>query len=195
MQSQNHQRGPAWTQREIWDLIAVWGDKSVLAELRSKRQNAKIFEKISNGMKDRGYNRDLQQCQMKIKELRQAYQKNREANGCYRSTHLCFDSIQGVGGNTEMGFGGEEDDDEEEVVDSSQQGSGETSFPNSQDCFSLWTWSQYPLNPPKVGSRTLKTEKAEKGPLGLKLCSQDRVCSLWAAFLVPLDLAQFCSPA
>ncbi|EMP37430.1 hypothetical protein UY3_05411 [Chelonia mydas] len=34
---------------------------------------------------------------------------------------------------------------------------------------------------------------------GLQLCSQDRVCSLWAAFLdlaqIPLDLAQLCSPA
>ncbi|XP_074826190.1 uncharacterized protein LOC141997659 [Natator depressus] len=157
MQSQNCQRAPAWTEREVQDLIAVWGDESVLAELHSKRQNAKIFEKISNGMKDIGYNRDQQQCRVKIKELRQAYQKTREANGrsgsepqaCrfYDELHailgdaatttptLCFDSIQGLAGNTEAGFGGEEDDDEEVVVDSSQQGSGETGFPNSQDLF------------------------------------------------------------
>ncbi|CAM4702722.1 unnamed protein product [Lepidochelys kempii] len=62
-------------------MIAVWGDESVLAELHSKRRNAKIFEKISNGLKDRGYNRTPQQCRVKIKELRQAYQKTREANG------------------------------------------------------------------------------------------------------------------
>ncbi|CAM5161317.1 unnamed protein product [Eretmochelys imbricata] len=157
MQSQNCQRAPAWTKREVRALIAVWGDESVLAEFRSKRQNAKIFEKISNCMKDRGYNRDPQQCRVKIKELRQAYQKNREANGrsssepqtchLYDELHailggaatttptLCFDSVPGVGGNTEVGFGGEEDDGEEEVVDSSQQGSGETGFPNSQDLF------------------------------------------------------------
>ncbi|EMP30694.1 hypothetical protein UY3_12116 [Chelonia mydas] len=114
---------------------------------------------------------------MKIKELRQTYQKTREANGrsgsepqtCrfYDELHailgsaatttppLCFDSVQGVGGNTESGLGGEEDD-------SSQQGSGETGFPNSQDLFVTLTWSQYPPNPPKAGSRTVK---AEKGPL------------------------------
>ncbi|EMP27805.1 hypothetical protein UY3_15101 [Chelonia mydas] len=131
----------------------------MLAELRSKRRNAKIFEKISNGVKDRGYNRNPQQCRVKIKELGQAYQKTREANGSsfsepqtcrfYEELHailggaatttptLCFDSVQGVGGDTEAGFGGEEDDDdeEEEVVDSSQQGSRETGFPNSQDLF------------------------------------------------------------
>ncbi|EMP39751.1 hypothetical protein UY3_03031 [Chelonia mydas] len=158
MQSQNCRRAPAWTKWEVRDLIAVRGDESVLAELHSKRRNAKIFEKISNGLKDRGYNRKPQQCRMKIKELRQAYQKTREANGLsgselqtcrfYDELHailggaatttptLCFDSVQGVGGNTEAGFGGEEDDDdEEEVVDSSQQGSGDTGFPNRQDLF------------------------------------------------------------
>ncbi|EMP31006.1 hypothetical protein UY3_11867 [Chelonia mydas] len=32
-------------------------------------------------MKDRGHNRDPMQCNVKLKELRQAYQKTREANG------------------------------------------------------------------------------------------------------------------
>ncbi|EMP42151.1 hypothetical protein UY3_00538 [Chelonia mydas] len=72
MESQNRKRAPAWTEQEVWDLIAVWGDESVLSELRFKIQNAKIFDKISKGMKDRGYHRDLQQCCMKLKELRQA---------------------------------------------------------------------------------------------------------------------------
>nr|XP_048702634.1 uncharacterized protein LOC125635256 [Caretta caretta] len=112
----------------------------------SKCQN--IF-KISQGMKDRGDNRDLKQCHVKLKELRQAYQKTREANGrsgsepqtCrfYDDLHailggsaittpaVLFDSFNGDGGNTEAGFGDEED--------SSQQASGETSFPDSQELF------------------------------------------------------------
>ncbi|XP_074983811.1 uncharacterized protein LOC142071888 [Caretta caretta] len=173
MQSQNHRRAPAWTEQEVQDLIAVWGDESVLAELDSKRRSAKIFEKISNGMKDRGYNRDAQQCHVKIKELRQAYQKTREANshsssesqtchfydelhailgGAATSTPtLCFDSIQGVGGNMEVGFGGEEDDDDEEVVDSSQQGSRETGFLNSQDLFITLDLEPVPPEPTEGG--------------------------------------------
>ncbi|XP_043348694.1 uncharacterized protein LOC122455903 [Dermochelys coriacea] len=90
---------------------------------------------------------------MKLKELRQAYQKTREANGrfgsepqtcCfYDELHailggsatttpaLLFDSFNGDGGNMEAGFG----DDDEEAVDSSQQTSRETGFPDSQELF------------------------------------------------------------
>ncbi|CAM4611179.1 unnamed protein product, partial [Lepidochelys kempii] len=158
MESQNRKRAPAWTEREVRDLIAVWGEESVLSELRSSFRNAKTFVKISQGMKDRSHNRDPKQCRMKLKELRQAYQKTREANGrsgsepqtCrfYDELHailggsatttpaVLFDSFNGDGGNTEAGFGDEEDDDDdEEVVDSSQQASGETGFPDSQELF------------------------------------------------------------
>ncbi|XP_074988872.1 uncharacterized protein LOC142073335 [Caretta caretta] len=156
MESQNRKRAPAWTEREVRDLIAVWGEESVLSELRSSFQNAKTFLKISQGMMDRGHNRDPKQCRVKLKELRQAYQKTREANSrsgsepqtCrfYDELHailggsatttpaVLFDSFNGDGGNTEVGFGDEEDDDEE-VVDSSQQASGETGFPDSQELF------------------------------------------------------------
>ncbi|EMP24850.1 hypothetical protein UY3_18066 [Chelonia mydas] len=155
MQSQNRKRAPAWTEREVLDLIAVWGDESVLSELRSKRRNAKIFEKISKGMKDRGHNRDAQQCRMKLKELRQAYQKTKEANGCSGSEPqtcrfndelhailggaptttpaLCVDSVNGLSRNRDVDFGDEEDEEEEEVE--AQQASGETVFPDSQELF------------------------------------------------------------
>ncbi|EMP38670.1 hypothetical protein UY3_03989 [Chelonia mydas] len=154
MQPQNRKRAPAWTEREVLDLIAVWGDESVLSELRSKRRNAKIFEKISKGMMDRGYNRDPEQCHMKIKEFRQAYQKTKEANGCSRSEPqtcrfydelhailesaptttpaLSMDSCKGgVSRNRDEDFGDKEDDDE----DSTHQASGETVLPDSQELF------------------------------------------------------------
>ncbi|XP_053868103.1 uncharacterized protein LOC128827908 [Malaclemys terrapin pileata] len=109
-------------------------------------------------MKDRGHNRVAQQCRVKIKELRQAYHKAREANGrsgaepqtCrfYVELHailggaatttptVCFDSINGESCNRETGSGYVEDDgDDEDNEDSSQQGSGETGFPNSQGMF------------------------------------------------------------
>ncbi|XP_074798995.1 uncharacterized protein LOC141981213 [Natator depressus] len=153
MESQNRKGAPEWTER---DLIAVWGEEPMLSELRSSFQNAKTFVKISQVMKDRGHNRDPKQCRMKLKELRQAYQKTREANGrsgsepqtCrfYDELHailggsatttpaVLFDSFNGDGGNREAGFGDEEDDDDE-VVDSSQQASRETGFPDSQELF------------------------------------------------------------
>ncbi|EMP35645.1 Cerebellin-2 [Chelonia mydas] len=82
MQSQNRKRAPEWTEWEVLDLIAVWGEESMLSELHSKRRNAKTFQKISKAMRDRGYSRDATQCHVKLKELRQAYQKTKESNGC-----------------------------------------------------------------------------------------------------------------
>ncbi|XP_065446733.1 uncharacterized protein LOC135982684 [Chrysemys picta bellii] len=166
MESQDRKRAPAWTKREVRDLLAIWGDESVLAELHSSKQNGKILEKVSKAMKDRGHNRDAQQCHVKIKELRQAYHKAREANGrsgaepqtcCfYAELHamrggaaittptVCFDSINGESRNREVGSGYEEDGDEDNE-DRSQQGSGEIGFPNSQDI--LITLDLEPVTP------------------------------------------------
>ncbi|CAM5164066.1 unnamed protein product [Natator depressus] len=50
-------------------------------------------------MLDRGYNRDTQQCRMKVKELRQACQKTMEANGRSGSEpHTCcfYDQLHGI---------------------------------------------------------------------------------------------------
>ncbi|XP_073193528.1 uncharacterized protein [Lepidochelys kempii] len=178
VESQNRKRAPAWTEREVRDLITVCGEESVLSELHSSFRNAKTFVEISQGMKDRGHNRDPKQCRVKLKELRQAYQKTREANGrsgsepqtCrfYDELHailgdsatttptVLFDSFNGDGGNTEAGF--------EDKEASSQQASGETGFPDSQELF-LTLDLESPKaasHPPKAASRT---HQAEKGPL------------------------------
>ncbi|EMP40074.1 hypothetical protein UY3_02705 [Chelonia mydas] len=153
MESQNRKRAPAWPEREVLDLIAVWGDEFVLSELYSKRRNAKIFEKISKGMKERDYHRDPQQCRVKLKKLRQAYQKTQEANarsgsepqtcrfydelhailgGAPTTTpHLYVDSCKGDSRNRDKDFGDEEADEEWEVEDSANQASGETILPDS----------------------------------------------------------------
>ncbi|XP_065441236.1 SRRM2 protein homolog rsr-2-like [Chrysemys picta bellii] len=157
MQVDNRKRAPAWTVREVLDLIAVWGEDSVLAELRSKRRNAKTFEKISKGMMERGHNRDSEQCRVKVKELRQAYQKTKEANGrsgseprtCrfYAELHailggaatttppVIVDSGSGIVSSAmpeDSADGGEEEEeDEDELAESTQH----SVLPNSQDLF------------------------------------------------------------
>ncbi|XP_065452071.1 myb/SANT-like DNA-binding domain-containing protein 2 [Chrysemys picta bellii] len=155
MQADNRKRAPAWTVREVLDLIAIWGEDSVLAELRSKRRNAKTFEKISKGMMERGHNRDSEQCRVKVKELRQAYQKTKEANGrsgsepqtCrfYAELHailggattttppLTVDSEAGVisSATPEDSAVAEEEEEEDELAESTQH----SVLPNSQDLF------------------------------------------------------------
>ncbi|CAM5138942.1 unnamed protein product [Eretmochelys imbricata] len=155
MQSQNRKRAPAWSELETLDLIAVWGEESLQAELQSSRRNTDIYAKIAQGMVDRDYTRDTQQCHMKIKELRQAYQKTKEANGPSGSeAHTCrfYDQLHGILGgnptttpplsmntckgeasrNTEEDFVDEEEEEEEE---NAQQASGESVLPGSQDLF------------------------------------------------------------
>ncbi|XP_065453289.1 uncharacterized protein LOC135983813 [Chrysemys picta bellii] len=155
MQADNRKRAPAWTVREVLDLIAVGGEDSVLAELRSKRRNAKTFEKISKGMMERGHNRDSDQCRVKVKELRQAYQKTKEANGrsgseprtCrfYAELHailggaatttppVIVDSGSGIvsSATPEDSADGGEEEEEEELAESTQH----SVLPNSQDLF------------------------------------------------------------
>ncbi|XP_065453599.1 myb/SANT-like DNA-binding domain-containing protein 2 [Chrysemys picta bellii] len=154
MQANNRKRAPAWTVREVLDLIAIWGEDSVLAELCLKRRNAKTFEKISKGMMERGHNRDSDQCRVKVKELRQAYQNTKEANGrsgseprtCrfYAELHailggaatttppLTVDSEAGIisSATPEDSADGEEEE-KDELTDSTQH----SVLPNSQDLF------------------------------------------------------------
>ncbi|XP_065422836.1 uncharacterized protein LOC135975545 [Chrysemys picta bellii] len=155
MQADNQKRAPAWTVPEVLDLIAIWGEDSVLAELRSKRRNAKTFEKISKGMMERGHNRVSDQCHVKVKELRQAYQKTKEANGhsgseprtCrfYDELHavlggaattappLTVDSEGGIisSATPEDSADGEEEEEEDELAESTEH----SVLPNSQDLF------------------------------------------------------------
>ncbi|EMP38583.1 hypothetical protein UY3_04227 [Chelonia mydas] len=125
MQSpQNRKRAPAWSERETLDLIAVWREESVQVELRSKRRNANIYAKIAQGMVERGYNRDTQQCSLKVKELR---------GDPTTTPTLSMDTRNGgVSRNTEEDFVDEEEEEEEE---NAQQASGESIFPGSQDLF------------------------------------------------------------
>ncbi|XP_050790425.1 myb/SANT-like DNA-binding domain-containing protein 2 [Gopherus flavomarginatus] len=158
MQSpENRKRTPAWPARELLDLIAIWGEDSVLTELCSKRRNEKIFEKISKAMMEKGHTRDSAQCRVKVKELREAYQKTKEANGrsgagpktcCfYAELHaiiggsatttppLSMDSEVGVviSAMAEDSADGEDEEEEEEdeLADSTQH----SVLPNSQELF------------------------------------------------------------
>ncbi|XP_065447019.1 zinc finger and SCAN domain-containing protein 29-like [Chrysemys picta bellii] len=74
-------RAPAWSNGELLDLISVWGEEAVQSQLRSSRRNYDTFGKVSKDMMERGHDRDALQCRIKVKELRSAYRKARDANG------------------------------------------------------------------------------------------------------------------
>ncbi|XP_053883782.1 uncharacterized protein LOC128837013 [Malaclemys terrapin pileata] len=104
-------------------------------------------------MIERGHNRDSEQCRVKVKELRQAYQKTKEANGrsgseprtCryYAELHailggaatttppLFVDSGSGIVSTPEDSADGVEEEEEDELAESTQH----SLLPNSQDLF------------------------------------------------------------
>ncbi|XP_053901845.1 SRRM2 protein homolog rsr-2-like [Malaclemys terrapin pileata] len=106
-------------------------------------------------MMERGHNRDSDQCRVKVKELRQAYQKTKEANGrsgseprtCrfYAELHailggaatttppVIVDSGSGIvsSATPEDSANGGEEEDEDELAESTQH----SVLPNSQDLF------------------------------------------------------------
>ncbi|XP_067390627.1 uncharacterized protein [Emydura macquarii macquarii] len=83
---------PACSRPEVLYLIGLRGEESVLDQLRVSKRDVDIYEKVSHGILEKGHNRDAQQCCMKIKVLRQAYHKIREANSCSGSSlkTCCF---------------------------------------------------------------------------------------------------------
>ncbi|XP_065442838.1 uncharacterized protein LOC135981914 [Chrysemys picta bellii] len=129
------------------------GRRFMLAELCSKRRNVKTFEKISKGMMERGHNRDSDQCRVKVKELRQAYQKTKKANGrsgseprtCrfYAELHavlggaatttppLTMDSEAGIISSATPEDSADGEEEEDELANSTQH----SVLPNSQDLF------------------------------------------------------------
>nr|XP_048718256.1 tumor necrosis factor ligand superfamily member 18 isoform X1 [Caretta caretta] len=191
MQSQNRKRAPASTKREVLDLIIVWGEESVLSELCSKRRNAKTFQKISEAMRERGYSRDATQCRMKLKELRQAYQKTKESNGCsgtqpqiccfYAELHaipggtatttppLSLDNDDGVLSAMPEDFVDREDEEEEEELEESTQ---HTVLPNSQDLFI--TLTEIPSQPNEAGEGTSAAANVSSLPPPSQRLSQIR---------------------
>ncbi|XP_074819875.1 uncharacterized protein LOC141993924 [Natator depressus] len=73
-------RVPVWSNGELLDLISVWGEEAVQSQLRSSCTNYDTFGQISRDIMERGHDRDALQCRIKVKELRNAYRKAREAN-------------------------------------------------------------------------------------------------------------------
>ncbi|XP_043394750.1 uncharacterized protein LOC122464214 [Chelonia mydas] len=156
MPAQGHKHDPAWSIPEILDLIAVWGEDSVQAERQTIRRKADIYAKIAQRPGDKSYTRDTQQCHVKIKALRQVYQKTREQNsrsGSEPQTWHFYDQLHVIlGGDPtstpilsvdtsqgpQVAMGNNEEDivdDEEEEEENAQQASGGSILPDSQDLF------------------------------------------------------------
>ncbi|XP_050821610.1 uncharacterized protein LOC127057035 isoform X2 [Gopherus flavomarginatus] len=71
---------PAWNTQEVLDLLGLWEEEAVQAQLQSSHRNVDLCEQMAQGMWEKGYKRDWQQCCVKAKELQHGYQKAKEAS-------------------------------------------------------------------------------------------------------------------
>ncbi|KAM7176623.1 uncharacterized protein RBU57_002241 [Macrochelys suwanniensis] len=120
-------RAPVWSNGELLDLIAVWGEEAVQSQLRSSWRNFDTFGQISRAMIERGHDRDAMQCRIKVKELQSAYRKAREANsrsGAPPKTCRFYKELDAILGgdpttvpSTTVDTGERDDEEEEEGVE------------------------------------------------------------------------------
>ena len=91
-----------WTEEETVQLISLWGEESIQDQLEQCSKNRRIYDKISAGMKEAGYERTTVQCRDKIKKLRGFYKKAKDHNGLTgRGTRkwLYFDQLDAILGH------------------------------------------------------------------------------------------------
>ena len=67
-----------WSTEATRALVSVWSQENVQSELDGVSRNRTIFERISNELRDKGYEKTWQQCRTKIKNLTQKYRKVRK---------------------------------------------------------------------------------------------------------------------
>ncbi|EMP32257.1 hypothetical protein UY3_10588 [Chelonia mydas] len=82
MAAPHSEHSPTWSTPELLDLLALWEEEAVQSQLCTSRRNFDTYGEISCGMLEKSYEQDTHQCQVKIKELRQVYQKARESTRC-----------------------------------------------------------------------------------------------------------------
>ncbi|XP_074799291.1 zinc finger and SCAN domain-containing protein 29-like [Natator depressus] len=141
-------------------------------------------------MRDRGYVQDASQCQVKLEELRQAYQKTKESNGrsgtepqtCHFYSELqailggaaiitpplSVDSEDGILSTIAEDFSDGEDEEDDELGESTQH----TVLPDSQDLFI--TLTEIPSQPNEAGEETSAAANVSSVPPPSQRLSQIR---------------------
>ncbi|XP_078018273.1 uncharacterized protein LOC144458762 [Epinephelus lanceolatus] len=72
-------RSNTWGEEETRFILQIWADDRIKAELERTHRNTETFQLFAERMREGGYERTAEQCHRKLKKLRQAYNKARDA--------------------------------------------------------------------------------------------------------------------
>ena len=73
-------RSCTWSDNDVKTLIAIWGERKVQEELDGSVRNRTVYVNIAKKMNDLGYDRDWQQCKVKI-NIKKSYREVKDHNG------------------------------------------------------------------------------------------------------------------
>ena len=89
-------RGTVWGEEEVRVLISIWGDEKIQDELDGPRRKQSLHEAIAKELQKKGFNRDAEQCKIKIKNLKSQYRPIKDHNnksGNDKKTFKFFDEL------------------------------------------------------------------------------------------------------
>ena len=90
-------RGSSWSDNEVRALISIWGEDNIQEELDGAVRNQVIFNNIATKMRERGYERDWQQCRTKIKNLKKRIQADKGSQWANWKREESLQILQGAG--------------------------------------------------------------------------------------------------
>ena len=91
-----------WSDPETLKLIKLWSDDDVQCQLEGSKRNRAVFESISRGLNEAGFERSANQSCEKIKKLKVEYKKVKDNNnqtGNNRKMCKFFDKLDNVLGS------------------------------------------------------------------------------------------------
>ena len=87
MAGNNNNRGAVWSEKEKLDLISIWKEEDVEAQLRVVHRNLPIYQRVAELHNLRGYERTPEQCRNKMKSLKSDYNKDKKLNVGHYAEH------------------------------------------------------------------------------------------------------------
>ncbi|XP_061466803.1 1-aminocyclopropane-1-carboxylate synthase-like protein 1 isoform X1 [Rhineura floridana] len=75
-----YERGSNWSDPEVVELLHLWADESVQAELESCLRNQHVFNRIAEVLREKGIHRTGDQCREKIKKMKLEYRRIKDNN-------------------------------------------------------------------------------------------------------------------
>ncbi|KAL2077906.1 hypothetical protein ACEWY4_025591 [Coilia grayii] len=72
-------RGLTWSAEEVQFLIDIWAEENISSMLDTTHKNTAVFKIFSDRLREKGFNRTIEQCRAKLKKLSHLYVKTRDS--------------------------------------------------------------------------------------------------------------------